>query len=310
MDREEDRGLEFRPPPSALTQYITGPSGRMAGIFRLKRSNNHNTLKVKMKVFARLLKDIENLGFENETGVVDVIKEYLNKLLPNPRYKFGAAGIDMCHGESYAQMTEFMEKLIRVAPKCSPLEKQKLQHSAEGYCNALISTDDESSTAHAKKTITQCLDPAVDEAELHENLQTLLNILNKASRNILPGVAKINRSIGAHPDPHIVGYNKDGCPVMPVRSQKIWQASDSFASDLGLPAPEPKRNEDNNILSSTALIIPDGTTSQILPSKHPITSAKYAVFSSKKSKFSPPQPFTSHETTTNSSSSSSSSLAG
>lgn len=75
------------------------------------------------------------------------------------------------------------------------------------FAETILSTDDETGKEDAKRTYHNLADPRVVPTTKLEDAKKLLEHLNRASRNLMPGHSGANRALQEHRDSHLMLEN-------------------------------------------------------------------------------------------------------
>lgn len=225
----------------------------------IKRPNNQSNPKVLKKIAKRLKKlTNENEGLE----LNDLQKGIINDIKKSGTVKLGAKKIDVAHNIAIGKILETMVERMNNPKKKDP--------AAEKFFDDTLSTDDESGREKAKGFFKKLPNPKTKRKEKLDDANDLAKIINRASKNLIFGHSRTNRSIKDKRDPHVV--KNDGEHVETKTSAKLSKSFDKFRGKAYKPK---SRKTDDGIIeyqSSSICNVPG--LSFFAPKKTPSASNK------------------------------------
>lgn len=200
------------------------------------RPNNQG----KKTVLQKIKKRIQALNNEN-VELTELQKKFLSQLETNSFF-LKKSGIDIVHNISFKRIKQ---QLVH------DLNNPQHDHHvhAFNFADEIFSSDDEESRESFKTlyTLSKKRKKSFEKDKKIELTNTLLDKLNSASRNLMPGYSSTNRSIGAHRDPHLA--IKAGSWFETKRSKKLSLSADAYFGEPYLP----KKGSDPHTYQSSSI---------------------------------------------------------
>jgi hypothetical protein len=190
-----------------------------------KRPNNQNTKRVLKKIAGRLSKYIID---HPDTELTELQKKFVDGLKKNAKkYSLSKDKINIAHGIAISQIIGVMVNLLN-DPKSFQLA------AANDFADAILSSEspsDDKGRSTLRDFFRDVEAGGADPKELCERANAILKKLNCATRNLVPGHASANQSIGEAEDPPCVA--KKGDPTVFKKMKTVRQVSLFFKELLG-----------------------------------------------------------------------------
>ena len=201
------------------------------------RPNNQSTPEVQQKIATRIIRYVNEHNLE--TTILQ--KLFTEEVKKNARFNEGCQlktnKIDIAHNIAGAKLTEIITVKMNSVPDTSDDEK-----FAE-FADDLLSTDDESGKKEAKKAYHKLADPTIAPAKKLQKAKNLLEHMNRASRNLMPGHSSPNRALQENRDAHLM-LDKNHQLVETPMSKKLSNSTNTL---FGTPYNCRTRNKDGRI---------------------------------------------------------------
>lgn len=128
----------------------------------------------------------------------------------------------------------------------------KIKQLFAAVSHEMVTTDDyDTGKTYVEKLFDDLINNNISHSKRIEIAQTLLTRLNQTSKNLMPGSARANSSIGGHIDLHLNKHKDSGQYVETERSKAIREVCLAFFLEANSPAPEVRQNEQGMIQSSS-----------------------------------------------------------
>ena len=162
------------------------------------RPNNQSTPVVQQKIAARITRNVD----ENRLKMTTMQKLFAEEVMANAGIKKGCRlkdqKIDIAHNIASSKLAEVIADKLNSVP--NTLNDEKFTAFAED----LLSTDDESGKKKASQIFHNLSDPAIPVPDKLQEATILLEHMNRASRNLMPGHMSPNRALQDHRDAHLM----------------------------------------------------------------------------------------------------------
>lgn len=166
-------------------------------------------------VLEKIANRLNNLVNEDEGWTLTALQEKFVDEIGNGSIQLAENEIDIAHNISIKAI------IFMVADKMNDPETIKFK-DIKVVADAFISTEEEDANKMVRAFFNTLKDKATPDEEKIELANEVIERLNKAHKNLIPGHKSPNRSLGSHQDPHLL--EKDGKLCVPAYSQKINSA--------------------------------------------------------------------------------------
>lgn len=189
-------------------------------IIRIVRlHNNQNCATTQKRVAARLERAVKD---SPDLKLAKGQKDFVSTVKKSGSYKLKAKKIDMAHNIS---ADSFINHLLNIMNGVTAEDYS--QADAEAFIDDFLSSGDEAGKVEAKDSLAVIADPSLDPASRVTHANNLIHRFNCASKNLIPGDASLNRSIGSARDVHAV-LGSDGKATRLPYGRRLVRAYEKF----------------------------------------------------------------------------------
>lgn len=181
--------------PKHETKYFTYENNKYTSH---ARPNNQSTPEVQKKIANRLTRYVD----EHQLKMTDLQKLFTREVHANEKLKKGCKlkdnKIDIAHNIAGAKLSEVITAKLNTVPNAR--DDQKFTEFAED----ILSTDDESGKKEANRIYHSLSEPTIAPTDKLRDATKLLEHMNRASRNLIPGHSGPNRALQENRDAHLM----------------------------------------------------------------------------------------------------------
>ena len=209
------------------SKYLTVSGGGVVKPIPKKRPANQSSKGTQKKIAERLEGAAITLPDHQQDFVDDVKK--------NGKAGLNKLGLDMCHVTAVDMMKETTAAVLTKRGKLNKREKKRFKKAVE----ETLSSDDEEGREEIAEQVEKMLDPNTHMQEVVDTSDTVLERLNRSSRDLLPDRKRPNRGIGNSKDPWLLEGEEE------ERSKGIGDNLNEVREVVGKPPLEPRFKANN-----------------------------------------------------------------